>query len=297
LKGVPFPPILNLLVTATNLVNIDLWKIPYSGYVAAEEMVTQLVPMTRLKSLFLGFHSPQSCPDPEHRPPPPLTRAVLPALTHLSYRGVSEFLEDFVARIHTPLLHNADITFFNQLIFDIPRLPQFIRPLNKFKAFDQAHVLFQSRYVQVKLSSQAGTVDEAIFKLKISCKPSDWQLSSLAQVCNWSFTPYSTIERLYICENAESGLQRQDDMENTQWIELLRPFIAVKDLYLSEGLAQLVALALRESVGASDVLPALQNLFFEGLEPSTRRPFRAAIGPFIAARESSGRPVAEHYSE
>ena len=158
-------------------------------------MVTQLVPMTRLKSLFLGFHSPQSCPDPEHRPPPPLTRAVLPALTHLSYRGVSEFLEDFVARIHTPLLHNADITFFNQLIFDIPRLPQFIRPLNKFKAFDQAHVLFQSRYVQVKLSSQAGTVDEAIFKLKISCKPSDWQLSSLAQVCNWSFTPYSTIER------------------------------------------------------------------------------------------------------
>jgi len=204
-----------------------------------------------------------------------------------------------VARIRTPLLHNADITFFNQLIFDISRLLQFIRPLNKFKAFDIAYVLFQSRYVQVGLSSQAGTVDEAIFKLKISCKPSDWQLSSVAQICNWSFTLYSTIERLYIRENTEPGQRRQDDMENTQWIELLRPFIAVKDLYLSEGLAQLVAqaLALRESVGESDVLPALQNIFFEGLKPSTRRPFREAIRPFIATRDSSGRPVTEHYSK
>jgi len=293
LKGVPFPSILNLLVTAKDLVNIDLWNIPYSGYVAAEEIVTWLAPMTRLKSLFLGFHSPQSCPDPEHRRPPPLTRAVLPALTHLNYRGVSEFLEDLVARIDTPLLDNAEITFFNQLIFDIPRLPQFIRRLNKFKAFDQAYVLFQSRYVQVKLSSRAGTVDGAIFKLKISCKPSDWQLSAVAQVCDWLFTHCPTIECLHIREDAESSPQWHDDMEDMQWIELLHPFIAVKDLYLSEELAPLVALALPESVGASDVLPALQNIFFEGLEPS--RLFRKVIGPFIAARESSQRPVAAHY--
>ena len=293
LKGVPFPPILNLLVTATDLVNIDLWNIPYSGYVASEVMVTCLAPMARLKSLFLGFHSPQSCPDPASRRPPPPTRAVLPALTHFIYRGVSEFLEDLVTQIDTPLLDNAEITFFNQLIFNIPRLPQFIRRLSKYKAFDQAYVLFQSRYVQARLCSQAETVDEANLNLKISCKPSDWQLSSVAQVCDWPFTHCSAVERLHIREDAELGPQWQDDIENTQWIDFLHPFVAVKDLYLSEELAPLVALALRESDGAADVLPALQNIFFEGLKPS--RLFRAVIGPFIAARESSKRPVAVHY--
>jgi hypothetical protein len=204
-------------------------------------------------------------------------------------------LEDLVARIDTPLLDNAEITFFNQLIFDIPRLPQFIRHLSKFSAFDQAYVLFQSRYVQVRLSSQTGTVNDAIFKLKISCKPSDWQLSAVAQVCDWPFTHCSTVECLHIREDAESNLQWQDDMDNTQWIDLLHPFIAVKDLHLSEELAPLVALALRESVGATDVLPGLQNLFFEGPQPS--RLFRAVIGPFIVARESSKSPVAAHYSK
>ena len=294
LKSVPLPPILNLLITATDLVNMDLWNIPYSGYVSAEEMVTHLAPMTRLKSLSLGFHSPRSCPDPASRRPPPPTRAVLPALTHLNYRGVSELLEDLVALIDTPLLDNVEITFFNQLIFDIPQLPQFMRRLNRFKAFDQAYVLFQSLYVQVRLFPQAGTGDEANFKLKVSCKPSDWQLSSVAQICDWS-TPCSTVEHLHIRKDTGSGPQWQDDMENTQWIDLLHPFIAVKDLYLSEELAPLVSLALRESVGAADVLPALQNIFFEGLEPSSF--FQAVIGPFIAARESSKRPVAPHYSK
>ena len=117
----------------------------------------------------------------------------------------------------------------------------------------------------------------------------------MAQVCDWPFTYCSTIERLHIRKDTGSGPQWQDDMENTQWIDLLHPFITVKDLYLSEGLAPLVALALRESVGAADVLPELQNIFFEGLESSSY--LRAVIGPFITTRESSKRPVAVHYSK
>jgi hypothetical protein len=200
-----------------------------------------------------------------------------------------------VTQIDTPLLHNAEITFFNQLIFNLPQLPQFIRRSSKLKALDQASVLFQSRYVQARLRSQAGTVDEAIFNLKISCKPSDWQLSSVAQVSDRPFTHCSAVECLHIREDAELGPEWQDDMENSQWLDFLHPFTAVKDLYLYEELAPLVALALRESVGAADVLPALQNIFFEGLEPS--RLFRAVIGPFISARESSKRPVAVHFSK
>ena len=64
------------------------------------------------------------------------------------------------------------------------------------------------------------------------------------------------------------GPQWHDDIENTQWIEFLHRFIPAKDLHLFEELAPLIALALRESVGSTDVSPALLKLFFEGLEPS-----------------------------
>ncbi len=295
LKGIPFPPIRKLLLSATNLVNADLWNIPHSGYISVEMLVTCLAAMTNLKSFSLGFRSPRSCPDPTSRRPPPLTRTVLPALTHFKYRGVSESLEDLVARIETPLLGNTEITFFNQLILFIPQLPQFIRRVGKFKVFDQAVVLFQYRYVQVRLSPRSETVDPAILKLKISCKMSEWQLSSLTQLCNWSLPSCSTVERLDIREDQGSRPRWQDDVENAQWLELLHPFTAVKDLYLSKELVLRVALALQEPIGAIEVLPMLQNIFLERLYPSRRRRVREAIGSFITARQSSSHPVTVHY--
>jgi len=44
----------------------------------------------------------------------------------LQFVGVSEYLEEGVARIHASVLHIVGIAFFNQVIFDIPRLPQFL---------------------------------------------------------------------------------------------------------------------------------------------------------------------------
>jgi len=295
LKGIPCPPILKLLLSAINLVNADLWNIPHSGYISVEMLVTCLAAMTNLKSFSLGFRSPRSCPDPTSRRPPPLTRPVLPALTHFKYRGVSESLEDLVARIETPLLSNTEITFFNQLIFVIPQLTQFIRRVNKFKLFDQAVVLFQYRYVQVRLSPRSETVDPAILKLKISCKMSEWQLSSLAQLCNRSLSSCSTVERLNIREDQYSQPHWQDDIEHAQWIDLLHPFTAVKDLYLSKELVPRVALALQEPIGETEVLPMLQNIFLEWPRPS--RLVREVIGPFITARQSSDHPVTVHYWE
>ena len=143
----------------------------------------------------------------------------------------------------------------------MPRLSQFIGRANKFKVFDQAHVLFQHRYVQVGLSSQAGTVDHGTIELRILCQEADWQLSSLAQVCHWSLPPYSIIERLDIREDSRPYMRThwQDDLDNTQWTELFRQFTTVKDLHLSEELVLRVALALQEPFGA-EVLPALQNI-------------------------------------
>ena len=69
------------------------------------------------------------------------------------------------------------------------------------------------------------------------------QLLSLAQVCRLSFlrTLISSLESLYICKDGYLRLAWQDDAENTQWMELLQPFTAVKNLILSKEFAPCIA--------------------------------------------------------
>ena len=103
----------------------------------------------------------------------------------------------------------------------------------------------------------------------------------------------SNVDRLDIREDHYEPPDWQDDIENTQWIELLQPFTTVKDLHISKQVTSRVAPALQELSGelVVDLLPGLQNLFVVGLEPSG--PVQA-IEQFIAARTVSGRPVALH---
>jgi len=135
--------------------------------------------------------------------------------------------------------------------------------------------------------------------LSISCKPLDWQISSLAQVCSSSFPPLPTLEHLDIDieTDPDSSLEWKDDMEDTQWLELLHPFTSVKNLELFENSVPFVAPALQElsGEGVTGALPALQNLFFTGPQPSG--PVKQAIGKFIAARQLFGYPVTVHHRD
>lgn len=82
--------------------------------------------------------------------------------------------------------------------------------------------------------------------LDISCRQFDWQLSGLAQVCGSSFPQdlIHTTEHLYILDYGNSELRWQDDIESSQWLELLYPFTAVTDLFPSQSIAPRVAPAL-----------------------------------------------------
>jgi hypothetical protein len=129
--------------------------------------------------------------------------------------------------------------------------------------------------------------------MTISCSRPDWQLSSLAQVCG-SFFPQAlnpTVEHLYILEDRYSGLRWHGDIENSQWLELLHPFTAVKGLYISREFASRIAPVLQELVGegTTGVLPALQTLFLEETLPSGH--VQEAIGQFVAARQLAGHPI------
>jgi hypothetical protein len=133
---------------------------------------------------------------------------------------------------------------------------------------------------------------EEVLGLGILCRQSDWQLSSLAQVCGSSFPQalIFAVEHLYI----QSGLPQshwQDDIESSQWLELFYPFTDVKNLYISSELIPHITSALQELVGerAIEVLPALQTLFLEVTFPLG--PVEEAIGQFVASRQLSNLPI------
>ena len=287
-SGVEFPGIWPLLLTANHLVTLRLWDSPHSMRTSPEEMVAYLSMMPNLESLFIGFRSSQSppdWPDQPNRHQPPLTRIVLPSLTKFHFLVTSEYIEDFVSRIDAPLLDKVDITFFDQPIFHTPQLHDFLARKEKFKAHCRGAMVFCGSSIQLELGP---------FSLRILCEGPGRQVSSMAQFCSSSLYLPSTLKCLDIRRVYPLISNRQHEVADTQWLDILRLFTGLKDLHIGEGLTLHYALALQELAGQrlTEVLPALQNLFIEKLEPS--RLEQELIGQFVAVRQLLGLPVAVH---
>lgn len=226
-SNIPFPALPNLLLSTNNLVHLRLWKISHSGYISPEIMVTCLSSLTGLKTLDLSFLSPRPRPGLSARHPSSLTRVDFPSLTEFFFRGVSEYIEDLVARINAPLLSHLRIAFFNQLLFDVSQLSRFIGRIENFKALHHSQIHFGDGFTFVKLSPFEETVDNTrTLTFYINCTPLEWQLSSLAQVCCSSLSPLqSSLESLDIGHFYTQPQVWRDNLESIQWLELLQPFI------------------------------------------------------------------------
>jgi hypothetical protein len=296
LHSIPFPALPKLLLSATHLVYLALVGIPHSGYISPEAIVTGLAVLTNLKSLTIEFESPLSRPDRENRRPPPPRRIILPALARFEFQGVSEYLEDLVARIDAPFLDSIWITFFHQLIFNIPLLAQLLRRTTSFGALNEAHVDFDY-YGLVVRSLPLPRISDEKSGLIITCADDGWQFSSLVPVFMSFFPSIFMVEHLYI--HATANVLSQDDLEDMQLLEnfpaFALAFASVKNLYLRMAFAEFFAPILQEHVlgTATDVLPALESLCLEEVEPS--EPLREALGQFVATRRLLGHPVAISY--
>jgi hypothetical protein len=270
LKGILFPGLPKLLLSATHLVRLYLRNIPHSGYFSPDAMAAALSTLTSLEDLMLIFISPESCPDLEIRRLPSSPRSVLPVLKFVEFKGASEYLEDLVTDIDAPQLKRLQIWFFNDVVFDTPHLSQFIGQAPILNAFENAHISLANSTACVFFRSQID--DDVELKVTILCEGSDWQLSSVEQVCT-SYLPFlSTLKDLYVYEEPIfSSVDLKDNIEYRVWRELLYPFTAVKNIYLSDKFALRIGPALQELVkgrAATEVLPTLENIFLEGLESS-----------------------------
>ena len=294
LFGVPIPSIWKILLSANHLIDLHLTNIPHSGYISPEAMVAALSAAPNLKELELGFQSPRSRPDRGGSLPSPLTRITLPALTLFRFYGVCEYIECLVSLIDIPLLRHTDITFFNQLVFNAPLLRAFFARTEIFNAHKRATMIFDNHAVYLQLDPGSSGQVSYTLQMRIKCTKLDWQLSSMAQVCSSSLPPFSTLERLDILKYPILPQRQDDDVDNTQWLELLRPFSAIKDLHPINDLARLIAPALQElSTGGNvtEVLPTLQNLVID-IQPSGL--IQEAVLQFVSARQLSSHPVAVH---
>jgi len=237
LNGIPFPGSPELLLSATHLVELWLENTPHPGYISPRAMAALLCALSSLKSLSLGFQSPQSRPDWKIPSLPPPKRSILPALNKFRFKGVTEYLEELVAHIDSPQLDEMDITFFNQIDFDCPRLAQFIYRTPSLRAPDEVHVQFDDSTASVRLRYGTYEFSSDNIRISISCREPDWQLSFIEQVCNSSLHPLPMVEELYIEHKYSQLVWKTDAIENTLWSQLLLPFTAVKNLYLSKEFA------------------------------------------------------------
>jgi hypothetical protein len=102
--------------------------------------------------------------------------------------------------------------------------------------------------------------------------------------------PLLKVEKLRVFTKHPYSELEEDGIENNLWFELLRPFTAVKSLYLSWEFQPRIAQELVGGRTTEVLLPSLQNIFLARFELS--QPFQEAIGPLVAARQLSGHPIA-----
>ena len=289
LDEIPFPGLPKLLLSATRLVKLHLTDIPYFGFISSGAMVDPLSVLSCLEVLSIELRYPYPHLGWERQRLSPLNPTILPALRNLHFEGNSQYLEDLVSRIDTPQLRIFCITFFSQNNYDCPRLAQFINCTPKLRAPNQAHVRFDDRTASVKLLARS-----RILEITIPSRESRRQLMSVPQICNSSLPPPSTVEDLYV-EHQYSQLDWEEDAPDyTFWLEIFRPFTAVKNLYLSMEFAPDIVDALQDLIGAriTEVFPSLQNIFLEGLYVEPSGHLQESIWQFAGARQQSGHPLA-----
>ena len=286
LDNVAFSALPKLLLSTTGLVDLSLFRIDISQWMSPEAMFDCLSLLTGLEQFRLESKSRYYF-DRKNQGPHS-THAVLPHLTTLHFQGPTEYFDGFFPAIDTPLLKRVDIQFFDPPTFDMMRITSLLGLTETFEMPDRAYMLIAHELVDVILSPRKGTKDEKMLQLSMTWKLEDWYLTRV-------YYPSSSPSPHYPIESSRQRIRATTkDRGRAHWLDLLRFFPATENLYLFARIGSCIVLALQELAPeeATEVLPALQNLFIEHLWLSAD--VEDAIGKFVGARRRFGHPVAVH---
>ena len=297
LWDIPFPALGKLLLSAFDLVTLTLCFKTDSEYLSPDAMVDILSTLTRLTSLDLYVGTHQFRTRGVSRPPAAPTRVVLPTLTNFDFGGDGVYLDGIMSRIDAPLNCIAVTFSSDERLCDIPLLCDFIGrtkiPNVPYRADISDHT-----NAEISLFQRRGDIDFKVLNVEFpySTHGYDTQPESLAEACSLLSPLLSSLEHLSIYQHQRNFGLLRGMQYNTEWMEILCAFTSVKDLILDGPAGLSVASALQEPAGeqVTEILPALQNIFLEGLQSSS---VPEGIAKFIGARGLSGLPVVVHQQE
>ncbi|KAH9023739.1 hypothetical protein EDB85DRAFT_304680 [Lactarius pseudohatsudake] len=291
LIGIGLPKKLLLLSSTVSLITLTLANIRAPGYFLPRHLVTRLRSFSQLEELTIGFSIPLPRPSAEKGLLQELEAPVtLPVLKRLTFRGVSAYLDSFVAQIRAPLLEQLRITLFNQIAFALPHLS---RLTNATERLLTAKIIFERDAFSIVADhhrQQLGNGPPS-FSLHVICKQFDWQIDGAAQICSALMAALSGVEQLALdFEGQRVPTEWQDDVvDGATWRELLGPFIGVRELRICHALALELSCALQPDDTGLDpgLLPGLEELIpeLDGEHASN------AFSSFIDARQVAGRQV------
>ena len=286
---IAIPSLPPLLSSSTDLVDLQLHEIPTAGYFSPQVLANVLSGASHLRSLSLHFLSFPPRRNYVNLPPPGGHHIILPVLTCIKYRGISKYLDDFVARIDTPHLRDIDITFFSQPTMDALQLGQFIERTELQTTLTEAKMKISAHAISI--SFRNSTISTRL-RLQISCRQLDWQLSSMSQVCDQLSPFLSRVNHLSF--NSSNFSSEHVDVGGEQWLQLVRSFGRTVTLSIAGELATDLLCALRLPEGGhtpdEGVLTALRTLRIRKSMPLDW-PFWDAARSLISSRGLSFHPM------
>jgi len=274
--------------TTASLVTLFLIIDHQSAYFQPNVLLQWISFMPQLESLDIHFTFPVPNRDVERQltHTPITTHIILPNLRLFWFRGVSAYLEAVVCRITTPRLENLQIRLFKQLTFSVPHLLQFMDTMESFR-FDKAVIKFKDKHIDVEMFLRAA--DTYAFGGRVDCQHFDWQVSSMAQICNALGQVFSAVEHLTLEHRVHSqSSEEHHDVDRIEWRNLLRSFSSVKTLRFEDGLVEELSRCLQLEDGELplELLPELQELTCLGSGDAGD-----AFTSFVDSRQNAGHPV------
>jgi hypothetical protein len=294
LRGFVLPMGSRLLTNATDLVMLALTVGPPSTYFRPNSLLHWLSFMPQLETLLIVFLFPVPNHEVERQlmhSPIMAAHVTLLNLRWCVFRGVSAYIEAVVSQMTAPRLEKLGIQFFKQLTFSVPPLLQFMDNTENLTRFDSVKFKFSVDKVHVEVyPSPPDEVKKYAFSIYVDSWHLDWQVFSMAQIFNSASQIFSAVEHLTLEYEEHSWSSREhDEVDRTEWRNLLRSFSKVKTLRVQDGLVKELSRCLRlDNEGPPlELLPELQELRYSGSGNSTGDAFTS----FIDARQIAGRPV------
>jgi hypothetical protein len=279
-----------LLTTAVGLVTLDLGLYHPSTYFQPTVLLQSLSLIPQLEMISINFHFAVPNRDVERQlmRTPIMTHVMLPNLRTFVFQAVSAYSEAVLSRITASRLEDFQIWYPKQLTYSVPELVQFMGRTENLR-FDRAEFYFESDQVYVAFNPPETNMLEDTFSIVVDCWHLDWQVSSVAQIFNALSQIFSAVEHLTLAHRVHSrSSEEHNEVDRTEWRNLLRSFSEVKTLRIDDGLVRELShcLLLENGEQPLELLPELQELTYSGSGNANN-----AFTLFIDTRQKAGRPV------